>query len=66
MMQALVKRISVDQKVIHKYLQKTFAISEKRLSMQRWNVAGALHNPNGILRYANVPKGQVKVVISWC
>jgi hypothetical protein len=25
-------------------------------------VAGALHNPNGILRYANVPNGHVKVV----
>ena len=40
-------------------------ISEKMLNMHRWNVAGALHNPNGILIYAKVPKGQVKVVFFW-
>ena len=33
--------------------------------IQRWNVAGALHNPKGILRNAKVPYGQVKVVFSW-
>jgi hypothetical protein len=29
--------------------------SEKIAIMARWKVAGALHRPNGILRYANVP-----------
>ena len=40
-------------------------MSENTLSMQRWNVIEALHNPKGILWYANFPKGQVKVVFSW-
>jgi len=29
--------------------------------MQHRNVVGALHNLNGILRYANIPNGQVNV-----
>ena len=40
-------------------------MSEKRLSMQRWNFAGALYNLNGIRLYANLPNGQVKVIFSW-
>jgi len=58
MMQALIKRISINWEIIHEYFQKN------RLNMQRWNVAGALHNPNGILRYANILNGQVNVVFS--
>lgn len=38
---------------------------EKILTIQRWKVVGVLHNPNGILRYAKLPNGHVKVVFSW-
>ncbi|KAJ0928357.1 hypothetical protein HanRHA438_Chr04g0193161 [Helianthus annuus] len=30
-------------------------ISWKMATIQRWNVAGALHRPNGMRRYAKVP-----------
>jgi len=29
-----------------------------------WNVEGALHNPKGILHWANVPDGHVEVVFA--
>jgi len=38
-------------------------MSENKLSMQHQNVVGALQNPNGILRYAIIPNGQVNVVL---
>src|SRR3954465_1988763 len=36
--------------------------SEKIACMHLLNVARALHSPNGILRYAKMPKGHVKAV----
>ncbi|RDY13618.1 hypothetical protein CR513_01431, partial [Mucuna pruriens] len=33
--------------------------SEKMLIIQRWNVLGALHNPNGMRVYTKVPNGQL-------
>ncbi|GKD16906.1 hypothetical protein Tco_1206064 [Tanacetum coccineum] len=38
--------------------------SWKMAVIQRWKVAGALHNPNGIRLYAKVPYRQVNVVFS--
>ena len=38
--------------------------SKKRLSMYRWNVAGALHNPKGIRLQVKVLNGQVNVIFS--
>ncbi|KAL4368237.1 hypothetical protein GQ457_05G025920 [Hibiscus cannabinus] len=32
---------------------------------KRWNMAGALHSPNGIRRKEKVPYGQVNVVLDW-
>jgi len=40
-------------------------MSENKLIMQCWSVAGALDNPKGIRRYAKVPNGQVNMVIYW-
>ena len=40
------------------------AKSENINIMHLWNVAGALHKPNGILLKAKVPNGHVKVVFS--
>lgn len=39
--------------------------SWKIVGMHLWKVAGALHNPNNIPRYAKVPKGQIKFILSW-
>jgi len=39
-------------------------MSEKILSIHRWNVAGALHNPKGMRLYTNVPNGHVNVIFS--
>ena len=63
-MQALVKRVSKNWEIVHEYFQKRSTMSENKLSMQRLNVAGALHNLNGILRYANVLNGQVNIIFS--
>ena len=43
---------------------KSSIMSEKIDNIHRWKVAGALHNLKGILRKANVPNGQVKVVFA--
>ena len=40
-------------------------MSQKMLNMHRWNIAGALQSPNGILLNANVPNGHVNVDFSW-
>ena len=58
MMQALVKENPYIEKLFIKISRNLSTMSEKRLSMQRWNIAGALQNPNGIRRYANVPNVQ--------
>ena len=63
MMQALVKGIAVYREIIHKSFKKFSTMSEKRLSMQCWNIAGALHKPKGIRLYATVPNKQVKFLI---
>ena len=40
-------------------------MSENRLNIQRWNVAGALHRPKGIQRQAKVLNGHVNAIFSW-
>jgi len=64
-MQALVKRITAYRKSSIKISRNLSTMSEKRLSMQHWNVARTLHKPKGIRRDANIQNGQVKVIFSW-
>ena len=37
--------------------------SENAKDMALWNAHGALHNPNGIITYMNVPQGVMKAVL---
>ena len=64
MMQTLGKCVTKNEKVVHENFKKSLYHVEKIVIMQRWKVAGVLHNPKGMRRYANVPYGQVKVVFS--
>jgi hypothetical protein len=65
----LIKQLSSElpktKKSSMKISRKHSTISLNMLSIYLWNVAGALHNPKGILWYAKIPNGHVKVVFSW-
>ena len=63
-MQAIFKLDPYTVKSSMKIFITSSAKSENMDIIHLWNVAGALHKPNGILLNAKVPNGHVNVVFS--